>query len=218
MYINIHTHILSKDPRHIEFYNVDIRKGDAEFSKGHFRCAGIHPWWIQSFSGYNLEKLEALLQGREYQCVGEIGLDRAFKEVDFETQCNFFRFQLDFAKKRKDPYVIIHCVRAYNDILKLVNEVGYEGVLIFHDYNGNEQITRELIGRGYYFSYGSKLFNEQTKGFKSFTLIPLSKLFFETDDSSLKIEEVYLRASKLRGKTLDEIKSRIKENFEELSA
>ena len=163
MYLNFHSHIVDDHPESITFYNVDMRRGETEKSKGNFRCIGVHPWWIHKLDYYSSEDIHKLLSGSEFLCIGEIGLDRSFKSVPFEKQIEVFEIQLKIAIERNDKFVVIHCVRAYQDILNCVRDVGFKGALVFHDYNGSPEITQKLLSRGDYFSYGVKLFSPRTK-------------------------------------------------------
>ncbi len=214
MYLNFHTHILKNDPEVINFYNVDIRKGAVEFTKGDFRCAGIHPWWIERKHLENRDYFKKFFLESDFLCMGEMGLDRSFKSTSFETQEEVFKFQLEIASLREDSFIIIHCVKAYQEILNCVRDSGFKGHLVFHDYNGSEEMTQKLVERGDYFSYGSMLFRENSKAMKSLSLIPNNRLFIETDDQQeFSIFDAYKRASTLLSMDLKDLADQCMKNF-----
>ncbi|WP_372652202.1 TatD family hydrolase [Halobacteriovorax sp.] len=214
MILNFHTHSPRKEDGVISFYNADIRNGEKEFTLGDYRCAGIHPWWIDDFDEESRDKILKTFLSESITCIGEIGLDRSFKSVEFSKQVEFFEFQLKIAIDRKDKFIIIHCVRAYQEILNSVKKVGYKGVLVFHDYNGNEEMTEKLLGRGDYFSYGNMLFQKESKAMNSLSHIPLNRLFIETDDQSrFSIDEAYREASIFLGIKMDNLSQQSMKNF-----
>ncbi|OUR99781.1 hypothetical protein A9Q84_01775 [Halobacteriovorax marinus] len=197
MYLNFHTHKVTEDAG-IEFYNIDLRKGPIEFTKGQFRCIGLHPWWLTPEYLDRLDSFEEIMLEADVLCIGEIGLDRSC-DVDFELQLKMLIFQLNIAKKRNDPFVVIHCVKAYSDIIQCVKKSGFDGRLVFHNYNGDTQTTKDLISRGCYFSYGNMLYKESSKGFKSLKDIPIERLFLETDDQDkYSIKDAYEKLSSIK--------------------
>ncbi len=196
MILNFHTHSPEKEDGIMNFYNADLRKGSGELLMGDFRCGGIHPWWIDYFDPLDKDKIAQILLNENILCIGEIGLDRSFREIDFSRQVDFFEFQLEVAIRREDKFIIIHCVRAYQEILNSVKKVGYKGKLVFHDYNGNDEMTQKLVDLGHYFSYGNMLFKKESKAMSSLKYIPLKRLFIETDDQfEFSIQDAYSEAS-----------------------
>lgn len=215
MYLNFHTHQVTEDNT-IEFYNIDLRKGPSEFHKGDFQCLGLHPWWLTPEYLEKLPSFKEVMTGAEVLCIGEIGLDRVC-EVDFELQLKVFKFLLKVAKERKDTFVVIHCVKAYSDVIQCVKETGFQGRLVFHDYNGDSKITKELIKKGCYFSYGNMLYKESSRGYKSLKSIPLERIFIETDDQrKFSIKDAYERVSAIKRVSVRDLQKIILSNFENI--
>lgn len=190
MLIDFHTHHIQD----YEFKNIQIlslRKDDP--IPNSFFTTGIHPWDITETLDVENQLNKQRQKFREKNCLGfgECGLDRSI-ETDFSLQEHFFKKQLQLASELKSPFIVIHSVKANEEVYKEVNNCGYQGFIVFHDYNGSpEQTQKFLQSDQYYFSYGKKLFQKHTKAFKSLDFIPLERLFFETDDSELSIDECY---------------------------
>ena len=115
-YIDIHTHRRSNDPYVIDAYAVG---SDGSLPAGPY-SAGIHPWEVQRITPDNTSRYrQDLLDALTPRCiaVGEIGLDYAVTgdSVLRTAQRHWFEQQMELAADRSLP-VIIHCVRAYNDL------------------------------------------------------------------------------------------------------
>ena len=68
---------------------------------------------------------------------------------------------------------------------------------IIHGYQGNQEATLNLIRQGFYFSVGEKLLKNESKH-AIFKTIPIERLFLETDDQQISIDEVYSMAAQIR--------------------
>lgn len=222
MILNFHTHHLVNDDNIVEVYNVDLKnslKDPEEFNLGNYRCAGIHPWWIESFSDFSESEIKKILSHSGILCLGEIGLDRSFSDIDFSVQERFFMMQLEVAIARKDSFVVIHCVKAYQEILNCVKKTNFKGSLVFHDYNGPEEITKTLVSRGDYFSYGGMLFRDNSKGLKSLKHIPIERLFFETDDTvERSILDVYEKGAEILELSIENLITQCFQNFKRITS
>lgn len=158
--------------------------------------AGLHPWHIL---GNNAD--ECLLEIEKAGCdkrmiaVGECGLDRLIS-TDFEIQKSVFRKQIDIAEKLQKP-LIIHCVRAMNELIAIKKQSPPKVPWILHGFTGNQDITRNLIRHGFYFSVGEPMLKDQRK-YSSFREIPTDRLFLETDDRNISIQNIYLLAAQIR--------------------
>lgn len=217
MYLfDVHTHNIRDGKRFEQVVSIDIRQA-LELGLdpiGPFSI-GVHPWYIDEIvidEAYDLIKTFA---SHEYcMSLGEMGLDRTI-DTPIERQMEVFETQLKLAKDAEVNSVVIHCVRAYPDVLNLIKKVNYRGTLIFHDYNGNPDMTVQMLKYNSYFSYGAKLFKESTGGFRSFTHIPNHRLLLETDDMADKqIEDIYERAAELLNMDLKKLDHMMLENAE----
>ena len=175
---------------------------------------GIHPWFI------NKNKIEAellilakKLQHKNCVALGECGLDKVIK-TDFELQKTVFKKQIQFSEKYQKP-LIIHCVKAYQDIVELKKELKPTQVWLVHGFNKNWQVAQSLLKNGILLSFGTAMINHK-KLQEVVAKVPLEKLFLETDDKDDTIVEVYVKVAKLKGVPLEILQQKIQENFKQL--
>lgn len=163
---------------------------------------GLHPWFVNKYP--DLATLEKLLRD-QIEClppdfIGECGLD--LLKSDFEYQQAVFELHLRLASEYQLP-VVIHCVRAYNQLLMLLAKAQLRVPLLVHAYNGNSELARQLIKKGAYLGVGSIVMNSDSQLLKSITRIPLDNIVIESDapymplsteQSSKSVNcEIYLR-------------------------
>ena len=175
---------------------------------------GIHPWFI------NKNKIEAellilakKLQHKNCVALGECGLDKVIK-TDFELQKTVFKKQIQLSEKHQKP-LIIHCVKAYQDIVELKKELKPTQVWLVHGFNKNWQVAQSLLKNGILLSFGTAIINHK-KLQEVVAKVPLEKLFLETDDKDDTIVEVYVKVAKLKGVPLEILQQKIQENFKQL--
>jgi TatD DNase family protein len=213
MYLDAHAHTINQNREIKTIISLDPRIEQLPDLNQSFFTLGLHPWYIAEVSlDKVLTKIVNLKDHPHFFGLGECGLDR-HKEDDFELQLKVFDAQLSFAHENKIKLVVIHCVRAFSDLLAVLKQTRYRNKLFFHDYNGNLETTNELLRYDSYFSFGYKLKNETTKAYKSFTALPLSRIFLETDDFDIKIEKVYDIASEIKKISLDDLKNQMQKNL-----
>ncbi|MBQ5878900.1 MAG: TatD family hydrolase, partial [Alistipes sp.] len=131
------------------------------------RTVGLHPW--QAADG----KLPTTDEIASAEAVGEIGLDKA-SAVDFSLQTALFQAQLRLAEQYEKP-VVLHVVRAYEEVLKALDEVQLPAV-IFHGFIGSPELAERLIRRGFYLSFGERTFRS-SKTQEALRRVPLARLF-----------------------------------------
>ncbi len=201
MLIDIHTHLPVKNgSRKIKkVYSLDIDEYNLQkLYNDDFYSVGVHPWHIRGTGIEQLGHLENVIKNNSdpthFIAVGECGLDRSKQDnICFEQQLLVFQNQLRLAQKYEKT-VIIHCVKAYSDVIMLRNKLNLPNLkFIFHRYNGNEQTTTELLkNHNNYFSFGVNLLtNEKLQ--KIAKKIPTDKIFFETDtnEDAISLEKLY---------------------------
>lgn len=166
--------------------------------------AGIHPWLAES--GVELPDFS--------QCdiIGETGLDYACK-VDKEAQKKLFIEHLEVAIKTNKP-VVLHTVRAVDDILNILKEHSVLRGVVFHGFIGSWQQAERCIERGYYLSFGPRSLRSP-KVREIIAKMPQNLLFCETDAEQDKgnIEQVYSEVAKLRGVSVADLAKSIEKNY-----
>lgn len=189
-YIDIHTHKQSA----MGMYVINRHKDFAQAGDGNTCSMGIHPWYIQS-GGLNeqFEELTSYAGLPNIIAIGECGLDKA-TDTDWQVQVIAFTEQVRLANQLKKP-LIIHCVRAYEEVLHILKEENVHVPVIFHGFNKNIQLAERLVNMGYYLSFGAALLNEGFHAAKALTHLPLERIFLETDDSAVPIEQIYETAT-----------------------
>jgi len=187
-YVNIHTH--RPTGRGIEL-----------------RTFGIHPWDADRIPIASLLPLDETAQA-----IGEIGLDFA-RPVPKEVQYTTFRAQLELARQYGLP-VVLHCVRAFNEVMREL-KARPPRAAIFHGFIGSPEQARQVIAAGHYLSFGERTFRSP-KTVEAMRITPLSRLFFETDESETPIEELYERASQLLDQQKELLIKSTLENYKKL--
>lgn len=170
-------------------------------------AAGIHPWYAAL---HEVSEVESEIAAAEV--VGEIGLD-ILCNVEFERQLSIFREQLSLAERYDKP-VILHCVRAFEPMMKVLAEFHLRCV-IFHGFIGSPEQAKRAIERGYFLSFGERAFRS-AKTIEALRQTPINQIFIETDDNYTPIAEIYEKVANLRGVSTDEIKVSVRENFNQI--
>jgi len=215
-FINIHAHI--KNVKAFQNFNFTLYNLDAtEFSKYEkdvFYSAGIHPWYIkEDWLLYTTEQI-VKLKYKNVLAVGECGLDKNIA-INFELQKVVFQCQIALANKFEKP-LIIHCVKAYQEVLFELKNMQNNMPVIFHGFNKNTEIAKSIIDAGYYISVGKSIMNSNNKNKDVLKTIPIEKLFLETDDSNFSIENIYESASKIVALPTNKLKQQIITNFKKV--
>jgi len=212
-YIDIHSH--KKGNKTSSVFAIFNSPLSADIPANNFFSTGCHPWDVgETTIAFIEEQLNSIIGNDKLIAIGEIGLDRHI-ETDIEIQKEAFETQLNIAIKNKKP-VIIHCVRAYSDLMSILKNRRIEIPMILHDYNGNRIQTEKLLTFNCYFSFGKSLFQDRIKLNETFRKIPLNRLFLETDDSNITIESVYAKAAEIRSISLSQLIAQEKQNFVEI--
>jgi TatD DNase family protein len=174
---------------------------------------GLHPWYINEETlQQDLRKLEVRANEKRCIAIGECGLDKMGK-VDFKLQEQAFIEQIRIANHYKKP-MIIHCVKAFNELINCLNLNNNEVPVIIHGYNNNENIARVLLDNGCLFSFGKALLGYESNASKAIKNIGRKNFFLETDDADISIKYIYRKASELLGVDEELIKAQIQSNFE----
>jgi TatD DNase family protein len=189
-YIDIHTH----QPR-TSGLSVMNRYEGFELAVDGITCSmGVHPWYIQADAhSIQLASLRQYAALPNVVAIGECGLDKA-TDKDWQLQGRVFAAQIALANELNKP-LVVHCVRAYEEVLQMLKDTEVAVPVIFHGFNKNVQLAERLVHAGYYLSFGAALLNEGSNAAKALTHIPLERIFLETDDSAVPIEQIYETAA-----------------------
>ena len=212
-FINIHTHShLSSDA--IELINHQVQD-EWNPQIGRLYSVGFHPWYVHQYEHDEMISLvDNLSKYEDVLAIGECGLDRHIENL-IEIQENVFIKQVEIAERVQKP-LIIHSVKTYPDLIRIKKARKVEIPWILHGYNGNTETTMQLLKHDFYFSFGAAILNDLPKLNESLKLIPLNRLFFETDIQSEKIKTIYTFAATVLKCSVEELKTLIFNNFKQV--
>ncbi len=213
-YINIHTHHPAGKAGHLEVENLRFQQPGSATAA--YCSAGLHPWFLSA------ETLDAATnwlreqaQSAQVIAIGEAGLDK-LTATPWALQLTAFKRCVEIAEAAQKP-LIIHCVRAFNEIIALKKDWQPQQPWIFHGFNKNRQTAELLLAEGCYLSFGKAIFQEKNHAASALAQMPSGRFFLETDDADwLGIEAVYERATALRKVPLQDMKGLLEMRFREL--
>ena len=207
-FVDIHTHFPKTDKNVISIQNFSQNEWKNLFytEGGHFASVGLHPWFLTKENNEkDFEKLTQLIENQNIIAIGECGLDKLRGEsLDF--QINIFTKQIQLAESIQKP-VIIHCVRAFNEVIALKKKLKPTIPMIIHGFNKNETVLKELIKNGFYVSIGAVLLRGSENFKKTVLQMPTERLFFETDDQNIDVQQIYEAYCKAADMKLNNLKS-----------
>lgn len=210
---NIHTHKISDEGHSNYKVRYILNTTPNEFSDrmqadNIWYSCGIHPWdagekEIPSL----LETLSHIATDDRVVGIGEVGLDK-IKGPDLGTQIEVFKLQIELAISLNKP-LIIHCVKAWDQLINLYKHYQSHIPWIIHGFRGNSEQAKQLNHIGLKFSLGEKFNSEALKE------IPLTSIFCETDQSDMSICNIYELISGYKGGEFDQFVKYVNGNIYE---
>ncbi|GAB4494216.1 MAG: TatD family hydrolase [Saprospiraceae bacterium] len=213
MFVNLHTHqpLLSPDTLEIE----SVWLGQAKEPLSPHLSVGLHPWHLTGFDSKSAEKwLREQAARPEVIAIGEAGLDKV-TSTSWDLQVLAFQWCIQISEAYQKP-LVIHCVRAFSEILALKKQQKPTQPWIFHGFEKNLKTAAMLLNAGCWLSFGSALFRENSHAAEALRQTPGDFLFLETDMSDFSIQEVYERAAAIRGVGLEDLKKQTWSNYKAL--
>ncbi len=211
--LNFHTHTLAKDESENSIYNLMIHDAETVNNVRHqWVSIGVHPWYASATDWQKQVEVVGEISGLPWVvAIGECGLDRLI-EMPLDTQMKIFEAQVALAEHIQKP-VIIHCVRAFNELLVWKKKTKLTIPLIVHGYNSNPQIAAQLVQHGFYISLGGALLKSDSNAHKALINIPLHRLFLENDDKDISIFSLYEAAARRLEISISALEAQIWRNF-----
>ena len=209
MFIDIHTHHQSiKEENRLSIYNLNVPDYLCRCGldlKNTFYSLGIHPWTIkEDLLSENLRYIEENASFNSIKAIGECGLDKLC-ETDWKIQERAFIAHIKISESIQKP-LIIHCVKAFDEIISFREEIKPCQPWIIHGFRGKPEQGLQLIGTGFHLSFSPK-YNPETV-----RTIPLDRIFLETDNNQCSIESVYKMISDSLNIDTNILQSEIKKN------
>ena len=205
-FFNIHTHTSIQPETEILSLSPEQLSTDIHVE---YASVGIHPWNLTlEDSEHQWEALCQSVKDKRIVAIGECGLDK-LKGPSMELQTAIFKQEAALAEDSSLP-LIIHCVKAFNELILLKKEISPRQPWIIHGFRGKLSLALDCIRHGFYLSLGSRF---QTDTLKA---IPLERLFIETDESEESIGSIYQRIAEVKGISLQELAEAINKNVREV--
>ncbi len=176
---------------------------DAFFPQpGHFYSVGLHPWDIAADWRVVMAKMLVMALHPQVVMIGEAGLDKKNGTAPLELQIEVFREHVRLSELTRKP-LIIHCVKAVDEVLAIRKEMKAKQSWIFHGFRGGVEQWQQLERtRGLHVSIGAH--HDQT----FIKEIPLSRLLLESDDRG-DIDTLYNLVSESKGVEEHELRSHV---------
>jgi TatD DNase family protein len=217
MFVDIHTHVDNQSV-------IKIVNGDSEKI---LKTWGVHPWDVTNTTDCHFERNEVKSRNHRYLndseifndalfAIGEVGLDKVHKET-FEKQIEVFEEMIRLSESYRKP-VIVHCVRAYSEIIEVRKKMRATMPWVIHGFNSSVETMRQLLRYDMYISLGEVLYRNENQAVKILNYIPIERLFLETDVSGRDIRDVYAKAATLMGCEVEFLENKIFENYGRLEA
>ncbi len=170
---DIHTHNLRAIPG-TAIVNIEPDAGIPPLAPaGALYSTGVHPW--RSDRAEELWPLvERLARDERIVAIGETGLDR-LRGAPLQAQGALMERHARLAESLGKP-LIVHCVRAWAELLQLHSRLRPAVPWIVHGFRGAPALAGRLLDAGMHLSLGPR-FNAATAA-----AIPASRLHLETDD------------------------------------
>ncbi|GHE19601.1 TatD family hydrolase [Halomonas urumqiensis] len=177
-------------------------------------CLGLHPYFMDEHQDGDIEALaQALEANPEIVALGECGIDGRFTET-LEAQWVLFDAQLRLAKRRSLP-VVIHCVRANDQIAKRLRQLDMPAGGLIHAFAGSLEQARRFLALGFTLGLGGAVTHPRAKRLRrTVAALPDDAFMLETDSPDMplaghqgernepsRIAEVCRVVAELRGQT-----------------
>ena len=145
---------------------------------------GIHPWYSSQNWQADVSLLEQYLAaGRDESslvAIGECGLD-GFHRDSWQWQLPCFEAHLALAQRYQLP-IIIHSVKAHNEVLMLLKRYPLVRGGVIHGFYGGSELAKRYLDAGMKLGIGHLLLDETAKKLpETIVNLPLTSFVIETD-------------------------------------
>ena len=217
LFIDFHTHSDRISPDLINLQTLHVIPELQAESLPNICSLGLHPWFVQletwEMAWVNLADLAKLSQ---VVAIGECGLDRNI-DLPLETQISVFKRHIELAESLQKP-LIIHCVRAFSELIALKKDTKSTVPWIIHGFNKKEEVFQQLLKHDFYFSFGAAILSDRSPVTQAIATIPQGRFLLETDDrNDISIEQIYDRAASLRHISLEILQTQLVETYYQLT-
>lgn len=211
-YIDIHTHGAKPVPG---LFSVEVLMAHEaripEKTPGLAFTYGIHPWYLDE-SNHNRLLASVIKTAADplVIAVGETGFDK-IKGPSMDLQRKTFEEQIIIAEELKKP-VVIHCVRAWDELLRAHKRFHPKLPWLVHGFRGNKDLAMQLISKGMYISFWFEYILKPESS-ELVGSLPKERIFLETDGAEVDIRDIYNKVSNDLGLELNGLKKLILNNY-----
>lgn len=195
---------------------IDIHTHTAQKGASVFNCTpdstpagicsiGIHPWDIDDCWKERIAAIEKRATEANVVAIGECGFDFLRAKAAADTQRAVFEAHARISEHNGKP-LIIHLVKGAEQLLKAAKEIPHKQAWIIHGFRGKEEQAAQLLRAGFYLSFGEKFNSDTVKS------VPLERIFIESDESKKPIASIYENIAHIKGISINELATAIKEN------
>jgi len=211
IFINIHGHRHANNIQEWVMMNLMAKDYPPDDIENGYYSVGYHPYNVGKVDDRDtINKVKLATENPNVFAIGEIGLDKSI-EAPLDHQMKVFKAQVEIAEFADLP-VILHVVRAFNEMVEFMKAYKPAVPMIIHGYNGSVQMADALLEAGFLISFGEAIASDHSKIVESLLTVPLEKMFLETDEGGLDIREIYHFASEVKGITMDQLRMQIFKN------
>ncbi len=144
-------------------------------------AVALHPTRTAAVTAEEFAEIERLAADPRVVAVGETGLDHYWEYSPWDAQERAFRWHIDLAKRLGKP-LMIHDRDAHADVLRVLDEEGAPGTVVFHCFSGDAALARTCVDAGYVLSFaGPVTFRNAAPLREAAALVPDDQLLVETD-------------------------------------
>jgi TatD DNase family protein len=153
----------------------------ATWHPGVVAAIALHPTRTSDFGSGVQAALEELATRSRVRAIGETGLDHYWDYAPHAEQEYAFRWHIDLAKRTGKP-LMIHDRDAHDDVLRVLEEEGAPGTVVFHCFSGDAAMARICAERGYILSFAGPLtFRNGGDLREAAAVVPVDQVLVETD-------------------------------------
>ena len=181
-------------------------------------AVGVHPLFLSDKEPEGLR--EELIRHPKCLAVGEVGLDAFPPDADMDLHRSWFAREAAFAAERDKP-LILHCRRAYSDLLELLKaQFAVKPVrFVLHSCSCSKEEAKAFLDMGAFVSFSGTLTRTNARKAKELArYVPKDKVLLETDSPYIgtnnvrppdvrpaQVMEVAEAYAEITGSTLEEV-------------
>lgn len=203
-YIDIHSHrpaVRSTEELRLESVRLNGLLAEEVHA---LHTISLHPWYEEDLTPSNIDALANTLERLRPPAIGEVGLDK-LSTVPMSRQIAALERIITIANTHTLP-LIIHCTRAWSELLALRNRSGRTPWVI-HGYRKGKSLASQLLDAGCALSFGRYYDMESLR-----LAYERGALLLETDDDPVvDIQELYSEVAAALGVALGELLAQVEQ-------